>query len=167
MIDDLEVVLEGGPQRCGHARAEQLHLAKLLGESRGAAMGCVEDLLTLDFRLAHQHFGLFHGRLLEVFAEVLGRREGFLEQGLVGHQLLDALFESAYFFARELELAQSGLVVAGYDAQEAVDFVAVVAGPAARKDMVADVERRDAHAGPPGGPGNGSHPVNRRRRAPS
>ena len=55
VVDELEVVLEGRPQGRGHATAQQLHLAQVLAQAGGAAVGGVQDLLALDFRLADHH----------------------------------------------------------------------------------------------------------------
>jgi len=76
---------------------------------------------------------------------VLGGRQRLLEQALVAEQLRHALLELADLLARALELAHRDLVVPRHHAQERVDLLAVVAVHAAREDVVADVERRDAH----------------------
>ncbi len=139
--------LDRGADRGREPGPQLLHLAQVARELAGAPVGRVEDLFRLGLRLADQHLRLLDRGGLEVVAQALRGREGLLQNRLVGGELLDLRLQPDHLLAVGLGLPDQRFVVLGDHLQEGVDLVPRIAADAARKRLIADVERCDSQRG--------------------
>src|SRR6266508_4239808 len=148
LIQETLVHLDGGAERLGELPAHALDRGDLSLDGRLLRPRRLDDLLSLQLRLAHHEVRLAPGAFLHLLHDLLRGHQRLLQDPLAVLQAPRALLEGLELFLEENVLLEQGLVVPGQILEEGVHLLHIEATEHSHGELLlANVHGRDAHGG--------------------